>query len=154
MKPFWKKQKPTDISVLEPVAEPQLPLESEPQPEVSIETPKRPEPNRRRSEILKLRLTQEEFDYITEQAKLAQMSKTDYLLKVAHDRPAVVIEDIPALLVELRRQGVNLNQLTRLAHQTQSTDLPQIEEVLISCELAQNSLLDLCAEWDIKLRKK
>lgn len=154
MKPFWKKQKPTEISAPVPAAESQLPFESEPQSESSIEVPKKPEPNRSRSERLTLRLTEEEYDYITEQAKLAQMSKTDYLLKVAHDRPAVVIEDIPALLVELRRQGVNLNQLTRLANQTQSTNLPQIEEVLINCELAQNSLLELCAEWDIKLRKK
>lgn len=143
---FWKKQK-SDYEL------PQTVIESEPQMQSAEEPTKKPEPKRKRSEIMKFRLTPEEYNYVTEQAKLSKLSKTDYFMTVARNNPVIVMDNIPDLLLELRRQGNNLNQLARIANKTGSVELLKIEEVLQQCELAQTALIEFCIEQNIKLRK-
>ena len=59
------------------------------------------DPQRRRSEVMKLRLTPEELAYLTEQAEVAGVSRTDYIMAAAKGSPVIVIDDVPKLLQEL-----------------------------------------------------
>lgn len=112
------------------------------------------DPQRRRSEVMKLRLTPEELAYLTEQAEAAGVSRTDYIMAAAKGSPVIVIEDIPKLLQELRRQGANLNQMVRLAHQEQSTNLPELMAAVDRCVKTQAEITMLCHHWHVKLFEK
>ena len=116
--------------------------------------PPKPEPVRRRSENLRLRLTPEELAYLTEQANAAGMSRTDYIMAAAEGSPVIVIDEVPKLLMELRRQGANLNQMVRLAHQTHSVDLPELKAAVQRCAEAQAEVVRMCDHWNMKLRKE
>lgn len=123
-----------------------------------LEKPKpaseKPEPHRRRSETMKLRLTPEELEYLTQQAETAGMSRTDYIMATAKGSPVIVIDDVPQLLLELRRQGANLNQAVRLAHQAHSADLPELQAAVQRCSEAQAEIRRMCDYWNMKLRKE
>lgn len=152
---LFKRKKPVIDPEPMPVpvvsAEPEVPV-SEPQPEPSAE--RKTEPQRRRSENLRLRLTPEELAYLNEQASLAGMSKTDYIMAAAEGSPVIVIDEVPQLLVELRRQGVNLNQLVRLANETHSVDLPELKAAVQHCLEVQTEIMRMCDTWNMKFRKK
>ena len=73
----------------------------------------KPKPNRKRSERLCLGLTPAEKNMISTAAKEAGMSQTDFLVASVKGTRIVVITALPELLLELSRQGNNLNQVTR-----------------------------------------
>lgn len=66
----------------------------------------------------------------------------------------IVIDNVPQLLVELRRQGANLNQMVRLAHQTHSANLPELRAAVQRCAEAQAEVVRMCDHWNMKLRKE
>ena len=73
---------------------------------------------RNQTERLTLRLTPEEKMALQERMhKAVAPSMRDFVLKMCMDGQIIVNEDLRELNQELRRQGNNLNQLVRLAHQ-------------------------------------
>lgn len=157
---FWKKkqskeQAQTPAAVQsEPAPTPGVaPVEPEMAPISTETTAVKPEPVRRRSETMKLRLSPDELAYITEQAKAAGMSRTDYLMAAAKGEPVIVIQDVPRLLAELRKEGVNLNQAVRLAHETGSANLPELQAALQRCAEAQAEVVRMCDYWNMRLQQ-
>ena len=70
--------------------------------------------NRTRGKAVTLRMTDEEHCYFLEQMqKSKRKNQTDFFLEVLRDKPIIVVEEIAAALAELKRQGNNLNQVTR-----------------------------------------
>ena len=80
------------------------------------------------------------------------MTKTDYIMAAAEGSPVIVIDEVPQLLVELRRQGVNLNQAVRLANETHSADLPELKAAVQRCLEVQTEIMRMCDTWNMKLR--
>lgn len=160
---FWKKKQSKEQAQTpaaeqsEPAPTPDVtPVEPEVAPisDVAAEVPAaKPEPVRRRSEVMKLRLSPDELAYITEQAKAAGMSRTDYLMAAAKGEPVIVIQDVPRLLVELRKEGVNLNQAVRLAHEKGSANLPDLQAALQRCAEAQAEVVRMCDYWNMRLQQ-
>ena len=73
---------------------------------------------RSQTETITIRLTEEEKDALTEKLMYAgSPSWRQFILDMCMRGQIIVSEDIRKLNAELRRQGNNLNQLTRLAHQ-------------------------------------
>ena len=68
--------------------------------------------NRKRNVTLTIRVTPGEKDVILRKAKQADMSLTDYLVTSALSVRIFVAEDLKPALVELKRIGTNLNQIT------------------------------------------
>lgn len=68
--------------------------------------------NRKRNQTLSIRLTQAEKSAIYKKSKKAKLTLTDYILKSSLQSEIKVI-DLQPLLVELKRVGNNLNQITR-----------------------------------------
>ena len=87
---------------------------------------------RNQTERLTLRLTPEEKTALQERMyKAVTPSMRDFVLKMCMDGKIVVNEDLRELNQELRRQGNNLNQLVRLAHQRRisAVDLSELLDV-------------------------
>ena len=59
-----------------------------------------------------------EKHYIKTKAKKAHMTESEFVRMAAMGKEVTVIEGVNELLTELRRQGNNLNQLTRKVHET------------------------------------
>ena len=75
--------------------------------------------NLKRHKVITLRMTPEEFDYFQRQMAMAkQKTQTDFFLAVLRKKPIIVIEDLRPMLQELKRQGNNLNQISRQLHET------------------------------------
>ena len=87
---------------------------------------------RNQTERLTIRLTPEEKIALQERMyKAVAPSMRDFVLKMCMDGKIVVNEDLRELNQELRRQGNNLNQLVRLAHQHRisAVDLSELLDV-------------------------
>ena len=67
---------------------------------------------RKRAETLTIRLTKAEKEMIQKKAKKAQLSITDFLVATSLRTEIHVAEDVKPLLVELKRIGNNINQIT------------------------------------------
>lgn len=68
--------------------------------------------NRKRAETLTIRLTKAEKEMIKKKAKKAQLSITDFLVATSLRTEIHAAEDIKPLLIELKRIGNNINQIT------------------------------------------
>ena len=68
--------------------------------------------NRKRNQTLTIRVTAGEKDAITHKAAKARMSVTDYIVASSQLAEIHVAEDTRPLLVELKRIGNNLNQIS------------------------------------------
>ena len=87
---------------------------------------------RNQTERLTIRLTPEEKMALQERMyKAVAPSMRDFVLKMCMEGKILVNEDLRELNQELRRQGNNLNQLVRLAHQRRisAVDLSELLDV-------------------------
>lgn len=111
-------------------------------------------PNRKRSELLSLRLTPEELAFLNEKAQAAEMSRTDFILAACRGDMIVVVDGAQELYQELRKQGVNLNQAVRWAKSWKSTNLLELVDAQRKCYEAQEAVARFIDFWNVKLIKK
>ena len=71
---------------------------------------------KKKTEIITARMTPADKKAITQRAKAAGMTVTDYLTICALGKEIVRIDRLDDLLSELKAQGRNLNRLTTLAN--------------------------------------
>ena len=70
--------------------------------------------NLTRNKAITLRMTPEELDNFKKKMDKAKpKNQTDFILSLLNKKPIIVIEDLRPMLQELKRQGNNLNQITR-----------------------------------------
>lgn len=68
--------------------------------------------NRRRDMTLTIRVTEKEKLYIKNRAKKAGLSTTDYIVRLSLETPIFIPVNMQPFLLELKRIGNNINQLT------------------------------------------
>lgn len=85
--------------------------------------------NRKRQKQIVIRATEKEFDQIKAKVKKSRLTQNKYLLKSALDKEITVVEGIKELVIETKRIGVNLNQLTKLANQGKVDCSSQLEGI-------------------------
>lgn len=73
-------------------------------------------PVKKKTAILTARLTPAEKAAIERRAKQANMTVTDYIVKCALGKNVRQTDELTPILSELKAQGRNLNQLTKLAN--------------------------------------
>ena len=71
---------------------------------------------KKKTAIITARMTTADKKAITQRAKAAGMTVTDYLTTCALGKEIVRVDGLDDLLSELKAQGRNLNQLTTLAN--------------------------------------
>ena len=69
--------------------------------------------NRKRDKTLTIRVTEKEKEYIKKRAKKAGLSTTDYMVRLSLETAIHVPTDMQPFLLELKRIGNNLNQITQ-----------------------------------------
>ncbi len=69
--------------------------------------------NRRRNTTLTIRVTEKEKQYIKKRAKKAGLSITDYIVRLSLETPIFIPINMQPFLLELKRIGNNINQLTK-----------------------------------------
>ena len=70
----------------------------------------------RKTERIEIRLTPEEKTKIINNSVKAKTTISEYLIKSATKKEIVVINDLDKLVIQLRKLGNNVNQLTKLAN--------------------------------------
>ena len=71
---------------------------------------------KKKTAIITARMTPADKKVITQRAKAAGMTVTDYLTTCALGKEIIRVDGLDDLLSELKAQGRNLNQLTTLAN--------------------------------------
>ena len=74
------------------------------------------ETNRTRPYSYSFRVSEREKKTIESKVKQSGMTKTDYLIQALSDKPVVVVPNASEILLELKRQGNNLNQAVKNGH--------------------------------------
>lgn len=81
------------------------------------------------TERLEIRLSPKEKDSLISKAEAAHLSVTKLLLCSALDKKIIVLKDIPAFLIELRKIGTNINQIAKVANAQNSATEKMLEIV-------------------------
>lgn len=88
--------------------------------------------NKKRPKQITFRASQEEHEIIQKKIKKSGLKQQDFLLNMAMEKEIVFVEGLMELLTEVKRQGNNLNQLTRKLYSNGYIDykneLPKMEK--------------------------
>jgi len=104
---------------------------------------------RTRNKQIILRSTEKEYEIIQKKIMKSKLKQNDFLLKSALQKDIIVIEGLNELLLELIREGKNLNQISKALNQNKNFNLNEITEL-------KEKLIDLwtAAEEILKEVKK
>ena len=104
---------------------------------------------RTRSNQVSFRLNDKEYALL--QGKLAASGKslTEFFIETISKGKVIVISDFVPLLSELKRQGVNLNQLTRRINQFSPTTEREIITALQECQNTYRKLYALAEQLGV-----
>lgn len=90
--------------------------------------------NKSRPKQVMFRLSEEEAEKLQKKVEQSGMSQQDYILKAVLEKPITNTDGIKEIVPELKRQGANLNQLTKKLNERGYIDykqeLPQLEKEL------------------------
>ena len=73
--------------------------------------------NRARNKQIVIRSDEKEFEKIKSKVNISWLSQNEFLLKAILDKDIIQVDGIHELMMEFKKIGNNLNQLTKLAHQ-------------------------------------
>ena len=97
---------------------------------------------RNRARQVSFRLSDKEYALLQKKLSASQLSLTEFFIEAIREKKIIIINDFLPLLGELKRQGVNLNQLARRANQFS----PLTErEVIFALQECQNTYRKLYA---------
>lgn len=104
--------------------------------------------NRTRNKTVTFRMTEEEQKQFLKLLrdkikKTGAKNQTDFLLRILKDKEINVIDALVPMLKELKRQGINLNQIARRLNQGDISKLQVIEDTLNECRVIYEKLLEL-----------
>ena len=78
--------------------------------------------NKKRQNTAAFRLSDSERQVLKDRIKNSGMSSQEFLLRSSLERPIMNVEVFQALLVELRKQGTNLNQIAKACNSGRQMD--------------------------------
>lgn len=93
--------------------------------------------NRTRNKEVKFRLTEKELENLNKKISKSKMSKQKFFEKLIDEKEILVIEDLPKLILELNRIGINLNQLTKKVNSEE--ELGVLKKIDLNKDLKTNS---------------
>ena len=98
---------------------------------------------RTRSHQVSFRLSDKEYALLQEKLVASQLSLTKFFIEIISKGKVIVINDFIPLLSELKRQGVNLNQLIRRVNQFSPVSEQDILVTLQQCQNTYRRLYEL-----------
>ena len=85
--------------------------------------------SKNRTERLQLRVSSDEKEAITQKAAEAHLSIADYIVALSEGKKVIDIRKIAQLILEVRRIGVNVNQIAAVANYNKYTNQPMLTKV-------------------------
>ena len=104
---------------------------------------------RTRSHQVSFRLNDKEYALLQRKLAASGLSLTEFFLETIRKGQVIVINDFIPLLSELKRQGVNLNQLTRRINQFSPTTEREIITALQECQNTYRKLYALSEQLGV-----
>ena len=92
---------------------------------------------------MSFRLNDKEYALLQRKLAASGMSLTEFFIETISKGKVIVINDFLPLLGELKRQGINLNQLTRRINQFSPTTEREIMTTLQQCQNSYRKLIEL-----------
>lgn len=82
-----------------------------------------------RTKKMTFRLTNEEYKTIKGKVEKAGISQQQFLLKTVLEKEVICIKEFQSLMFQLKKIGVNINQIAKNSNQTGVVTNNEIEEV-------------------------
>lgn len=92
--------------------------------------------NRKRDKQIKFYVNEKEYDQIKKKVKKSKLKQQEYLIKSALNKKIIVIDGLKEILLELSREGNNLNQIAKKINEDEQKDIKEMKNKL-------NNLWDL-----------
>ncbi|MGU8450872.1 plasmid mobilization relaxosome protein MobC (plasmid) [Clostridium perfringens] len=92
--------------------------------------------NRKREKQIKFYVNEKEYDQIKKKVEKSKLKQQDYLIKSALNKKIIVIDGLKEILLELSREGNNLNQIAKKINEGEQKDIKELKNKL-------NNLWDL-----------
>lgn len=74
------------------------------------------------------RVNEKEYNKIKSKIKKSKLNTSEYLLRTSMDKDVIVINGLEEIIIQLRKIGNNINQLTKLCNQGRLTNI-NLEDV-------------------------
>ena len=92
--------------------------------------------NRKREKQIKFYVNDNEYDQIKKKVEKSKLKQQEYLIKSALNKKIIVIDGLKEILLELSREGNNLNQIAKKINEGEQKDIKEMKNKL-------NNLWDL-----------
>jgi len=99
-------------------------------------------PKRERSKQLNIRLSKNEVELLQKNIEKSKLSQSEYIRKSILKKNIIVIDEIKGLMVELKRVGNNLNQITRMMNNGEIKDSKELIEVKNNLETVWDKVIE------------
>ena len=107
--------------------------------------------NRCRNKQIIIRFSEKELAELNEAITESGLSKTDFFLQVLRKSNIIILSDLKEICVELKRQGINLNQALRYYHE--SLNAEEIKRAIYNCNEVYENAKNIFLSADNKLQK-
>jgi len=114
--------------------------------------PTKKEYNRQRNHQIIIRFSDEELAELNEAISKSGLSKTDFFLQNLRQANIIIVDDLKDICVELKKQGINLNQALRHYHETGFTE--KIKTAIYNCNEIYESAKNIFLSADNKIQKE
>ena len=84
--------------------------------------------SRSRSKQVKFWASEKELEQIKKKVKKSKLTQSEYLLRSALDKNILVVDGLKEILIELSREGNNLNQIAKALNQKEEFNAEQLFE--------------------------
>ena len=76
------------------------------------------------------KMLQKEKEELREKAKQSNMNMSEYIIALSENKKIIVAQGLPQLSLELKRIGVNINQIAMVANTQRFVNEYQLEKIL------------------------
>ena len=100
----------------------------------------------KKTERLQLRLSPEEKEMLMKKAAESRMTVSDYLASLVANKKVETVKSIPALIYEIRKIGVNINQIAHIGNSQRYLDNNLLNKVIADMENVKTLVQKILAE--------
>lgn len=86
--------------------------------------------NRKREKQIKFYVNEKEYDQIKKKVEKSKLKQQEYLIKSALNKKIIVIDGLKEILLELSREGNNLNQIAKKINEGGQKDIKEMKNKL------------------------
>ena len=98
-----------------------------------------------------IRFSDEELAELNQAIAESGLSKTDFFLQLLRKKNIIIVSDLKEICVELKRQGINLNQALRHYHETGFAE--KIKSAIYNCNELYEKAKNIFLESETKIQK-